>query len=75
MNRTIARSLVLPLLSAGILGGAALGLAGTAAAAFTPPRFRISSVSPATRLTTFPAFPAAVVPSVSTCSTSTPTRL
>ena len=33
MNSTIARYLALPLLSAGIIGGAALGLAGTANAA------------------------------------------
>ena len=38
MKRTIARSLVLPLLSAGIIGGAALGLAGTAAAAEMNPQ-------------------------------------
>lgn len=33
MNSTTARKLALPLLSAGIIGGAALGLAGTANAA------------------------------------------
>lgn len=38
MNRTVARYLALPLLSAGILGGAALGLAGTAAAAEMKPQ-------------------------------------
>ncbi len=38
MNRTITRSLVLPLLTAGVIGGAALGLAGTAAAAEMNPQ-------------------------------------
>ncbi|MCB0939539.1 MAG: hypothetical protein KDB72_04780 [Mycobacterium sp.] len=38
MNRTAARYLALPLLSAGIIGGAALGLAGTAAAAEMNPQ-------------------------------------
>jgi hypothetical protein len=35
MNATIARYLALPIVSAGILGGAALGLAGMASAATT----------------------------------------
>ena len=38
MNRTFARYLALPLLSAGIIGGAALGLAGTANAAEMNPQ-------------------------------------
>lgn len=37
MNSTIARYLALPLLSAGIIGGAALGLAGAASAAEVAP--------------------------------------
>ena len=35
ITNTIARYIALPLVSAGIIGGAALGLAGTAAAAST----------------------------------------
>jgi hypothetical protein len=35
MNATIARYIALPIVSAGILGGAALGLAGMASAATT----------------------------------------
>ena len=35
MTNTIARKLALPIVSAGILGGAALGLAGMASAAVT----------------------------------------
>ena len=35
MNATIARYIALPIVSAGILGGAALGLAGMASAAVT----------------------------------------
>lgn len=38
MNNTIARYLALPLLSAGIISGAALGLAGTASAAQNVPQ-------------------------------------
>ena len=35
MNATIARAIALPVISAGILGGAALGLAGVASAQAT----------------------------------------
>ena len=75
MNRTIARSLVLPLLSAGILGGAAVGLAGTAAAAEMNPQPGLVAVpqdhaKPAPEAVRAPSGTA----TTTRCSTRTPPR-
>ncbi len=49
MNANIARYLALPIVSAGILGGAALGLASTAGAATT-----VNQNGPSVSITTSP---------------------
>lgn len=51
----IARIIALPVLSAGVIGGAALGLAGAANAATTVPQGPGYSYSPAVKAQTGPA--------------------
>jgi hypothetical protein len=49
INRRMARYIALPIMSAGIIGGAALGMAGMASAAPTTPNGPGYSYSPAVK--------------------------